>query len=66
MGVVSASVGLLMEAQVEVPMKSAHPVIFYSVAFSYYTAAAYVLFAVVPSVVLKVVGGDLSDDKKRT
>ncbi|XP_003747144.1 glucose-6-phosphatase [Galendromus occidentalis] len=63
MGVAAAIIGKLSE-NIDVPFKDASPLFFYIVAFSYYVAAAYMLFAVVPSLVLKVIGGEVKDKKK--
>ena len=62
-GLVAAVVGRLA-VDIDVPFRDASPTVFYIVAFSYYTVAAYALFGVVPSLVLKVIGGEVKDKKK--
>ncbi|XP_022687818.1 glucose-6-phosphatase 2-like [Varroa jacobsoni] len=67
MAVATGIVGKLSE-NVVLPFRKADPILFYSTAFAYHVMLAYLLFAFVPAVVLKIMGGERKDgeDPRKT
>lgn len=64
MGVAAAVVGKLSE-NVPIPFRGGAPLVFYSAAMVYFLCLAYLLFALVPFVVLKLIGGEVKEDKSK-